>query len=147
MEDASLLDVGAEAERDLVEVPPQDGAAPDGGAVVHGDLAGEHGLGSNVRVNGHLGHPLSQRDELPLAPVVPPHSIRAHGRGGGRAGGRRRGGCRGGGGGGGGEEAPEGGRRHGGGSGGAAGEAREGSGRHGGGRRRRWRGVGGDRSV
>lgn len=29
MEDASLLDVGAEAERDLVEVPPQDGAAPD----------------------------------------------------------------------------------------------------------------------
>jgi len=37
MEDASLLYVGAEAERDLVEVPPQDCAAPDGGAVVDGN--------------------------------------------------------------------------------------------------------------
>lgn len=110
-----------------------------------GDLAGEHGLGGDVRVHGHLGHPLSQRHELPLPAVVPPHPIRAHGRGGGRAGGRRRGGCRGGGGGGGREEAPEGGRRRRGGGGGAAGEAREGGGRHGGGGRRRWRGVTGAR--
>jgi hypothetical protein len=95
MEDASLLYVGAEAERDLVEVPPQDCAAPDGGAVVDGDLAGEHGLGGDVSVHGHLGHPLSQRNKLPLPTIVPPHPIRAHGRGASRAGRRRRrGGCR-----------------------------------------------------
>ena len=61
VEYAPLLDVGAEAESDLVEVSPQHGAAPDGRAIVDGDLAGEHGLGSHVRVDGHLGQPLPER--------------------------------------------------------------------------------------
>jgi hypothetical protein len=130
VEDASLLDVGAEAEGDLVEVTAQHGAAPHGGAVVDGDLPGQHGLRGDVGVNGHLGHPLPERHQLALPAVVPPHPIRARrggrGRGGGRRWGRRRGGGRGRCGGG--EEAAEGGPR------GPAGEARERGGGHGGGR-------------
>jgi hypothetical protein len=58
---APLLDVGAESECDLVEVSPQHRAAPDGCAVVDGDLPSEHGLGSHVRIDGHLGQPLPER--------------------------------------------------------------------------------------
>jgi hypothetical protein len=88
VEDASLLHVGAEAEGDLVEVPTEHGPAPDGRAVVDGDLAREHGLRGYVGVHGHLGHPLAQRHELALPAVVPPYPIRASGSR--RAGGRWR---------------------------------------------------------
>jgi hypothetical protein len=87
VEDASLLHVGAEAERDLVEIPPQHGAAPDGGAVVDGDLASEHSLRRDIGVHGYLWHPLPERHQLPLPAVVPSHPIRL---GSCRAGGRRR---------------------------------------------------------
>lgn len=129
VEDASLLDVGAEAEGDLVEVTAQHGAAPHGGAVVDGDLPGQHGLRGDVGVDGHLGHPLPERHQLALPAVVPPHRsapAAAAAAAEGEAVGRRRGGGRGRCGGG--EEAAEGGPR------GPAGEARERGGGHGGGR-------------
>lgn len=75
MEDASLLDVGGEAEGDLVEVAAEDGAVPHGGGVVDRDLPREDGVGGDERVDGDLGYPLPERDDLPLAPVVPPHPI------------------------------------------------------------------------
>lgn len=40
MEDASLLDVGAESDSNLVEIATEDGAVPDGRSVVDGDLTG-----------------------------------------------------------------------------------------------------------
>ena len=58
VEDAALLDVGAEPDGDLLEVAAEDGFVPDGGAVVDGDLAGEDDVGSDVCVHGNLGHPL-----------------------------------------------------------------------------------------
>lgn len=75
MEDASLLDVGAEADGDFVEVAAEDGAAPDGGAVADGDLAGKDSVRRHVGVDGDLWEPLPQRDDLPLASVIPSHSI------------------------------------------------------------------------
>lgn len=62
MENASLLDVGAEPDGDLVEIATEDGATPDGGSIVDGDLAGENDVGRHVGVDGDLGDPLAQRD-------------------------------------------------------------------------------------
>lgn len=75
MEDASLLDVGAEADSDLVEIAAKNGAVPDGGSVVDGDLTGENDVGCHVGVDGDLGEPLAQGDDPPLASVVPFHAI------------------------------------------------------------------------
>lgn len=75
MNDASLLNVGAESDGDLVEIAAEDGAGPDGGAVADGDLAGQDYVRRHVGVDGDLGEPLPQRDDLPLTSVVPFHPI------------------------------------------------------------------------
>ena len=75
MENAPLLDIGAEADGDLVEVTAEHATVPDGGAVVDGDLASEDDVGGHVGVDGDLGEPLSQRDDAALPPVVPLHAI------------------------------------------------------------------------
>lgn len=76
MNDTPLLDIGAETDGDLVEVAPEDRPAPDGRPVVDRDLAREDHVRGHVGVDGDLGEPLPQRDDLPLASVVPFHAIR-----------------------------------------------------------------------
>lgn len=75
MDDAPLLDIGAEPDSDLVQIAPKDRPVPDGGSVVDGHLAGEDDVGSHVGVNGDFGEPLAERDDLALSSVVPFHSI------------------------------------------------------------------------
>ena len=71
-----LLDIGGEADSDLVEIAAEDRPAPDGGTVVDGDLASKEHVGGHEGVSGDLGEPLAERDDLPLPSVVPLHSIR-----------------------------------------------------------------------
>lgn len=75
MKDAALLDVGAESDGYLVEIATEDGAVPDGGSVIDGDLAGEDDVGGHVGVDGDLREPLAEGDDLALPPVVPFHAI------------------------------------------------------------------------
>lgn len=75
MYNAPFLHIGTEANRDLVEVAAQNGAVPDGSAVVDHNLAGEDDVGRHISIDGDLGGPLAQRYDLSLTPVVPFHSI------------------------------------------------------------------------
>lgn len=75
MDNAALLDVGAEPDSDLVQVAAENGTVPDGGAVVDGDLPGKDDVGGHVRIDGNRGDPLPQGNDPPLPPVVPLHAI------------------------------------------------------------------------
>nr|GMD32013.1 hypothetical protein Iba_chr09bCG4230 [Ipomoea batatas] len=74
--DTSLLDIGAEADGDLVEIPAENGAIPDRGAVPDGYLTGEYDVGGHVGVHSYLRGPLPERDDLSLPSIVPLDSIR-----------------------------------------------------------------------
>lgn len=75
VDNAALLHIGTEANRNLIEVAAQNGAVPHGSTVPDDHLAGQDDVGRHVSVDGDLGRPLPQRYGLSLAPVVPFHSI------------------------------------------------------------------------
>lgn len=75
VEDATLLDIGAESDRDLVEIATEDRSVPDRRAIVDGDLPRENNIRGDIRVDGDLREPLPQRNDPPLPPVIPLHPI------------------------------------------------------------------------
>ncbi|KAE9451213.1 hypothetical protein C3L33_16882, partial [Rhododendron williamsianum] len=60
---------------DLVQIAPKDRPVPDEGSFVDDHLAGEDDVGSHVGIDGDLGEPLAERDDLAVSSVVPFHSI------------------------------------------------------------------------
>lgn len=75
VKDAAFLDIGAESNSNLVEIATEDGAGPDGGSIIDGNLAGQHHVRGHVGINSDLREPLPKRYYLPLPSVVPPHAI------------------------------------------------------------------------
>lgn len=75
VKDAAFLDIGAESNSNLVEITAEDGASPNGGSIIDGNLAGQNHVRCHVGINGDLREPLTKRYYLPLPSVVPPHAI------------------------------------------------------------------------
>lgn len=76
MEDTPFLNIGAEADGDLIEIAAEDRAGPNGGSVVDPDLSRQDHVWRHEGVDGDLREPLTEWNYHSLTSVVPFDPIR-----------------------------------------------------------------------
>ena len=73
MNDTFVLNIGGEANGDLVEVTAEDRSIPDRGSIKDIDSAGDDGVGGNIRVHGDVREDVMHRNNPALPTIVPLH--------------------------------------------------------------------------